>query len=75
MPLQTLEELQRWFDGLDASQRVCRVMVSKGDYVMICGRPAIGIDRLTHGWHRDGLVCDQHKPENPNWFVSLTKGE
>lgn len=70
MSVPTLEELQRWFDGLDSAQRVCREWIRTESYTAICGREAVGIDRLQHAKHNDGLVCETHKPQE-RWFVRL----
>lgn len=72
MAVPTLEELQRWFDGLDEMQRICRVMVKDEAHMHICGRDAVGLDR--HAGPR-GLVCAGHRPANPDWFVELRKKE
>lgn len=67
MPIPTMEELLRWFDELDANQRICRVWVKTEAHAHICGREAVGLDRL--GGSR-ALVCEGHKPRE-EWFVRL----
>lgn len=68
MPIPKLEELQAWFDGLDEHQRICRVWVRTEAYAHICGREAVGIDRLGGG---KALVCEGHKPSTEANFVRL----
>ncbi len=70
MSVPTLEELRRWFDSLDAHQRVCRVWIRTESYSAMCAREAVGIDRLGG---KNALVCEGHKPANADWFVRLAK--
>jgi hypothetical protein len=74
MAIPTLDELRQWFDRLEPDQRICRVMVRTESYAHVCGREAVGIDRLGG---RNGLVCEQHKPrvygsdQESQFFVRL----
>lgn len=70
MALPTMEELQRWFDGLDEHQRICRQWTRTEAYAHICGREAVGIDRLGG---KNALVCETHQPSTPENFVRLKK--
>ena len=68
MPMPTLEELRRWYEGLTEQERVCRVWMRDEIHSGICARSAVGIDRMAGP---RGLVCDAHKPANRDWFVRL----
>jgi hypothetical protein len=72
MAITTLEELQGWFDGLTEPERVCRVWVRGKVHSGICGRAAVGMDRMAGP---RGLVCDVHKPNTPEWFVRFRPPE
>lgn len=72
MAVATLEELQRWFDGLTEQERVCRVWVRGEVHSGICGRAAVGLDRMTGP---RGLVCEAHKPKTRDWFVRFLAQE
>lgn len=67
----TLDELRQWFNGLSAEQRICRVMCRTESCINICGREAVGLDRL--GGPR-GLVCESHRPED-RFFIPLKRKE
>ena len=69
--MPSLDELRAWFRALDVHQRVCRTMVKSEIAMGICGREAVGIDRL--GGAR-ALVCEAHIPAKPEWFVRLKEG-
>jgi hypothetical protein len=71
MAVATLDELKQWFNGLEESQRVCRTMTRTEDYSAMCGRAAVGMDRLNGP---RGLVCEAHKPQE-RWFVRLRQQE
>lgn len=66
MAIATLEELRCWFDALSEPQRVCRVWMRGEIHSGICGRAAVGMDRMAGS---RGLVCELHKPSTPEWFV------
>jgi hypothetical protein len=72
MAVTTLEELQRWFDELSEPQRVCQVWVRGEIHSGICGRTAVGVDRMAGP---RGLVCELHKPKTPEWFVRFRPRE
>ena len=72
MPLPTVEELREWFGRLTAEERVCRTMVKDEIHMGMCARPAVGIDRFGG---RNALVCEAHKPPNPDNFVRLKNSE
>jgi hypothetical protein len=71
MAVPTLDELKAWFNALDATQRVCRVTARDATHMGICGRAAVGIDRLGG---RNALVCEAHKPRE-EWFIRLGSTE
>lgn len=68
MATATIEELHRWFAELSEPERVCRTWVRGKIHSGICGRSAVGIDRMAGA---RGLVCELHKPNTPEWFVRL----
>jgi len=84
MAVPTLDELRAWFNAMDPAARVCRVMVKDeirsphapltgamgGPVIGICGRAAVGIDRLGG---KNALVCEAHQPREM-WFVRLSDG-
>lgn len=67
----TLDELREWFKALSPEQRVCRVMLRDEIHMGICGRAAVGIDRLGG---RNALVCEAHRPRE-QWFIRLSVTE
>lgn len=68
----TLEELQAWFKDLHPQERICRVWVKTEAFSHICGRDAVGVNRMEGGKKAQlGLVCETHKPGNPDWFIRL----
>ena len=72
MRTPTLEELQTWFNALHPAERICRVWVRDEATSHICGSEAVGINRMeANRTAQLGLVCDRHKPDNPDWFVGL----
>jgi hypothetical protein len=45
-------------------------MLKSGTHMGICGRRAVGIDRLGG---KNALVCEAHKPAREDWFVRLAR--
>lgn len=68
MTFPSLEQLQTWFDTMDEHQRVCRIMCRTEGYSAICGRAAIGVDRLGG---KSALVCERHVPSREENFIRL----
>lgn len=72
MQTPTLDELQAWFKDLHPQERVCRVWVRDEAHSHICAGAAVGINRMEGGKKAQlGLVCEVHKPGNPDWFIRL----
>lgn len=66
------ENTHRWFETLEAKERICRVWCPTEAYSCVCGRAAVGVN-LRDGPH--ALVCEKHKPEKEELFVRLVMDE